>query len=299
MHFSEICPAWVRLWVLASAPCFGPFWATLRGHGARGVPPSEGRRPRRRTRTGDCNAGRYRRRSRNADQAQGTSRPGRAGSPAATAGRPGAEAEARLDLVGRGAQSRRSRYSTRLPSASAERRHGRSVEHPRVGGTGAWSSDSRTTRPWMWTSWTTIERRGTAIMAMLNPCHPGEILRDNLEAAELSVTEAASRLGCTRQALSPAVEREGRDFARRWHWRWRGSAGATRASGCGCRRATSLRKRAGIGLPPNGARARCTHNRIQRSRCRTGNCPACRRSSALKQRQAVRLRPSSGESGRG
>ena len=39
-------------------------------------------------------------------------------------------------------------------------------------------------------------------MAMLNPCHPGEILRDNLEAAELTVTEAASRLGCTRQALS-------------------------------------------------------------------------------------------------
>ena len=39
-------------------------------------------------------------------------------------------------------------------------------------------------------------------MAMLNPCHPGEILRDNLEAAELSVTGAASRLGCTRQALS-------------------------------------------------------------------------------------------------
>ena len=39
-------------------------------------------------------------------------------------------------------------------------------------------------------------------MAMLNPCHPGEILRENLEAAELSVTETASRLGCTRQALS-------------------------------------------------------------------------------------------------
>ncbi len=39
-------------------------------------------------------------------------------------------------------------------------------------------------------------------MTMLNPCHPGEILRDNLEAAGLSVTKAASRLGCTRQALS-------------------------------------------------------------------------------------------------
>ena len=39
-------------------------------------------------------------------------------------------------------------------------------------------------------------------MAMLNPCHPGETLRANLEAAALSVTEASSRLGCTRQALS-------------------------------------------------------------------------------------------------
>ena len=39
-------------------------------------------------------------------------------------------------------------------------------------------------------------------MAMLDPCHRGEILRDNLEAAELSVTEAAAQLGCTRQALS-------------------------------------------------------------------------------------------------
>ena len=39
-------------------------------------------------------------------------------------------------------------------------------------------------------------------MAMLNPCHPGEILRDSVEAAELSVTEAAAQLGCTRPALS-------------------------------------------------------------------------------------------------
>ena len=39
-------------------------------------------------------------------------------------------------------------------------------------------------------------------MAMLNPCHPGEILRDNLEAEGWTVTAAASKLGCTRQALS-------------------------------------------------------------------------------------------------
>ena len=39
-------------------------------------------------------------------------------------------------------------------------------------------------------------------MAMLNPCHPGETLRDDLAAAGLTVTETAARLGCTRQALS-------------------------------------------------------------------------------------------------
>ncbi len=39
-------------------------------------------------------------------------------------------------------------------------------------------------------------------MAMLNPCHPGETLRDDLEAAGLSVTQTAARLGCTRQSLS-------------------------------------------------------------------------------------------------
>ena len=39
-------------------------------------------------------------------------------------------------------------------------------------------------------------------MAMMNPCHPGETLRDDLAAGGLTVTEAAVRLGCTRQALS-------------------------------------------------------------------------------------------------
>lgn len=39
-------------------------------------------------------------------------------------------------------------------------------------------------------------------MTMLNPCHPGETLRDDVAAAGLTVTEAAARLGCTRQSLS-------------------------------------------------------------------------------------------------
>ena len=112
-------------------------------------------------------------------------------------------------------------------------------------------SDSRKTRLWKWTWWTTTER-GMTIMAMLNPCHPGEILRDNLEAAELSVTEAAARLGCTRQALSRLLNGR-RGYLRRWLWRWNASAGATPAFGCACRRPTSwLRNGGGRPLDPGG-----------------------------------------------
>lgn len=39
-------------------------------------------------------------------------------------------------------------------------------------------------------------------MTILNPYHPGETLRDDLAASGLTVTEAAARLGCTRQTLS-------------------------------------------------------------------------------------------------
>ena len=37
---------------------------------------------------------------------------------------------------------------------------------------------------------------------ILNPAHPGEILRDSIEACECTVTETVSRLGVGRQALS-------------------------------------------------------------------------------------------------
>ncbi len=43
-------------------------------------------------------------------------------------------------------------------------------------------------------------------MNMLYPCHPGETLRDDLVAAGLTVTEAAARLGCTRQSLPGTSE---------------------------------------------------------------------------------------------
>ncbi len=39
-------------------------------------------------------------------------------------------------------------------------------------------------------------------MAMKNPVHPGKIIKHSIEASGLSVTEAAERLGVTRQTLS-------------------------------------------------------------------------------------------------
>ena len=43
---------------------------------------------------------------------------------------------------------------------------------------------------------------GTTSVRMLNPSHPGEILRDSIDACGWSVTTAAERLGIERQALS-------------------------------------------------------------------------------------------------
>lgn len=47
-------------------------------------------------------------------------------------------------------------------------------------------------------------------MAMFNPPHPGESLREDvLEPLGLSITEAAKRLGVTRVALSRVVNEHG------------------------------------------------------------------------------------------
>lgn len=40
---------------------------------------------------------------------------------------------------------------------------------------------------------------------MKNPVHPGKIIKHSLEASGLNVTEAASRLGVTRQTLSRVI----------------------------------------------------------------------------------------------
>ena len=43
-------------------------------------------------------------------------------------------------------------------------------------------------------------------MEMYNPCHPGEILREEtLKALNISVTEFAKKLGVSRQAISEII----------------------------------------------------------------------------------------------
>ena len=45
-------------------------------------------------------------------------------------------------------------------------------------------------------------------MPMKNPNHPGDIIRDNLEELDVSVTDAAKALGVTRTALSRLINRK-------------------------------------------------------------------------------------------
>ncbi len=42
-------------------------------------------------------------------------------------------------------------------------------------------------------------------MAMKHPVHPGKIIKHSVEASGLSVTDAADRLGVTRQTLSRVI----------------------------------------------------------------------------------------------
>ncbi len=42
-------------------------------------------------------------------------------------------------------------------------------------------------------------------MGMKNPVHPGKIIKHSIDASGLSVTDAAERLGVTRQTLSRVI----------------------------------------------------------------------------------------------
>lgn len=43
---------------------------------------------------------------------------------------------------------------------------------------------------------------------MKNPCHPGLLLKDNLDTLGISITEAALKLGIARQTLSEIINKK-------------------------------------------------------------------------------------------
>ncbi len=71
----------------------------------------------------------------------------------------------------------------------------------------------RARSPWAELDWRT---RGATMPTMHDPARPGESLRDALEAEGWTVTEAAAKLGCTRQTLSRVLNTRTRT---RWAFR--------------------------------------------------------------------------------
>ena len=127
----------------------------------------------------------------------------------------------------------------------------------------------------------------------LGETHPREHGRCRLERNR---DGGASRVRA-RNTVAP-VERQGGHVGKHGAGTGRYRLGQPPLTGCGCRRATNLRRRAATGPQPNGGQVRCTHDRASRALRWTGNCPACNRPFASGQRQAVRCATPSGSQGR-
>ena len=84
---------------------------------------------------------------------------------------------------------------------------------------------------------------GERVGAMVNPPHLGELIRESMDEAGWNVTETAARLGCERVTLGRLLNGKEGASRQRWPSRWRPSAGVPPITGCGCRRAMSLRGR--------------------------------------------------------
>ena len=98
---------------------------------------------------------------------------------------------------------------------------------------------------------------------MVNPPHLRELIRESMDDVGWNVTETVERLGCERETLLRLLN---------------GKAGVSAnmalaledigwgppITGCGCRRATSLHRRAGTAPTEDGARTHCTYNPTSR-----------------------------------
>ncbi len=100
---------------------------------------------------------------------------------------------------------------------------------------------------------------------IFNPAHPGEVLRDYLD--NLSVKEAASRLGVTRAHLSRILNRHA-GISAAMSLRLSAALGTPRNSGSGCKSSTTCGKlsepsdpKCGPSLAPRNIKILSRHSR--------------------------------------
>ena len=97
------------------------------------------------------------------------------------------------------------------------------------------------------------------VSPMQNPPHLGELIRESMDDVGWNATETATRLGCERGTLSRLLNGKA-GVSANMALALEGIGWAPLSTGCGCRRATSLRRRVGRRSTPNGARERFTHD---------------------------------------
>ena len=100
---------------------------------------------------------------------------------------------------------------------------------------------------------------GERVGAMLNPLHLGELIRESMDEVGWNVTETAAHLGCERGTLSRLLNGKA-GVSANMALALEALAGVPPITGCGCRRAMSLREREGSA---DGGR---TFGRAMRSR---------------------------------
>ena len=86
---------------------------------------------------------------------------------------------------------------------------------------------------------------------MLNPPHLGELIRESMDDVGWNVTETAARLGCERGTLSRLLNGKA-GVSANMVLALEDIGWAPPSTGCGCRRATSLRRPAATGPLPSG-----------------------------------------------
>ena len=86
-------------------------------------------------------------------------------------------------------------------------------------------------------------RENDRVGAMMNPPHLGELIRESMDDVGWNVTETATRLGCERGTLSRLLNGKA-GVSAKMALALEDTVGERPFTGCGCRPATTWRRRA-------------------------------------------------------